>query len=62
MNSFAMNNTWPISVHTRASLRSFVSRQSAAYGIDADAAMSDARVWTDIGQVLFMAKEFIYIG
>lgn len=43
-------------------LRSFVKSQSAAYGIDDGAAMSDARVWTDIGQVLFMAKEFIFIG
>jgi hypothetical protein len=45
-----------------AALRSFMEKQTAAYGIDAAAALSDPRIWTDIGQVLFMAKEFIYIG
>jgi hypothetical protein len=43
-------------------LRAFVENQNVVYGIDGDAAQNDARVWADIGQVLFMAKEFIYIG
>ncbi len=48
--------------HELASLKAFVERQRGVYGIDAQTALGDARVWTDIGQVLFMAKEFIYIG
>ncbi len=44
-----------------ASIRAFVEKQRAVYGIDPGAAQTDARVWADIAQVLFMAKTFIFI-
>jgi hypothetical protein len=43
-------------------LRAFFDRQSAAYGIDSTGAMNEGRVWSDLAQVLFMAKEFIFVG
>jgi len=44
-----------------ASIRAFVDKQRAVYGIESGAAQSDARIWADIAQVLFMAKNFIFI-
>ncbi len=44
-----------------ASMRDFVDKQRAAYGLEPAAALTDARIWADIAQVLFMAKNFIFI-
>jgi hypothetical protein len=45
-----------------ASMREFVEKQRTVYGLDPEAAQSDARIWADIAQVLFMAKTFIFIA
>jgi hypothetical protein len=42
-------------------IRGFVDKQRAVYGLDATAAETDPRIWADIAQVLFMAKNFIFI-
>ncbi len=44
-----------------AFMREFVDKQRAVYGLDAQAALADARIWADIAQVLFMSKSFIFI-
>jgi len=42
-----------------SAMKTFLEKQAAAYGVDAT---GDPRVWSDLVQVLFMAKEFIFIG
>jgi hypothetical protein len=39
----------------------FLSQQSREYGLSAEAASRDERVWGDLGHVLFNAKEFLFV-
>ena len=50
------------SAEERSAMESFMAEQGAEYGIEKSAVESDPRVWSDLVQVLFMAKEFIFIG
>jgi dsDNA-binding SOS-regulon protein len=40
----------------------FLADQAAEYGLPAEAAAHDARLWTDLGHVLINAKEFIFLN
>ena len=39
----------------------FMGQQAAEYGLSADQAKTDERVWTDLGHVLFNVKEFVFV-
>ena len=45
----------------RASALAFISEQGQRYGLTAEEAKSDLRVWTDLCHVAFNVKEFIYL-
>ena len=43
-------------------IKEFIEQQAKAYEMDDAAILSDATLWKDFCQVLYMSKEFIYIG
>jgi len=43
-------------------MKAYIQRQAELYGIDAAAAKDDPRIWTDLCHVVYMLKEFIFIG
>ena len=45
-----------------AQAQEFLAEQGKLYGVDSKQALGDARVWTDLGHVLWNVKEFIYIN
>jgi hypothetical protein len=45
-----------------AAAREFLSLQAAEYGLAADAAVHDERVWGDLAHVLFNVKEFVLLN
>ena len=40
----------------------FVSEQAAVYGLNANDAWNDPRIWRDLCHVVYTLKEFVYIG
>jgi hypothetical protein len=45
----------------RATAVAFLAQQAAEYKLPAEAAASDARVWSDLCHVMMNVKEFIFI-
>jgi hypothetical protein len=45
-----------------AAAREFLASQAAEYGMSADAAAHDERVWGDLAHVLFNVKEFVLLN
>jgi hypothetical protein len=50
----------PTSDETAAAL-AFLDQQAAEYGLSADQAKADERVWADLGHVLYNVKEFVFV-
>jgi hypothetical protein len=58
MNAFGRR---PTPAETKA-LNGFIEKQARQYGMDEEAVLTHTDLWKDLCQVLFMSKEFIYIG